>query len=272
MTAEAPGPQGQHARLQAYLNQNPRVAIAFSGGVDSSYLLYAAKIAGCDARAYLIKTRFQPQFEIADAKRLAETLAIPLTIGELDVLSYRDIAQNPPDRCYHCKTAIITKLWELVREDGIDVLCDGTNADDDETDRPGMRALRENGVVSPLRACGLRKDDIRRLSKQAGLSTHDKPAYACLATRIPTGTTITGTLLEAIEHAENVLFDMGFTDFRVRVIPDKQDDNSAVAETRFIARIQVRASQWDAAASQRSEILAALRPGFSGTVLDMETR
>ena len=246
--------------LHEHLKQYPRIGVAFSGGVDSSYLLYAAKAAGCDVRAYLIKSQFQPQFEIEDAVRLADTVGVPLTVGTLDALCDPNVASNPPDRCYYCKSAILGKLWELARADGIEVLFDGSNADDDEADRPGMRAQREQGVVSPLRECGLTKSDIRRLSKQAGLFTHDKPSYACLATRVPAGTHITEDILRKIEYAEGALFGMGFSDFRIRFMtPDG-------------AKLQMPAAQWDSAAAQRTEILAALREHFNSVVLDLEVR
>ena len=246
--------------LQDYLKQYPRVAVAFSGGVDSSYLLYAAKEAGCDVRAYFIKTRFQPQFELDDAERLAHDIGVPLTIAGLDVLSDPIIAQNPDNRCYYCKSAILTKLRELAGADGITVLCDGTNADDDESDRPGMQAQREHGIISPLRECGLTKADIRRFSKEAGLFTHDKPSYACLATRIPSGAMISEELLYKVEQAENALFDMGFNDFRVRLVPPGT------------AKLQIQASQWDSAAARRAEIITALQQHFSSIVLDLSAR
>jgi uncharacterized protein len=236
------------------------MAVAFSGGVDSSYLLYAAKAAGCDVRAYFIKSQIQPRFELDDAARLADSIGVPLTVAELDALRGANVAGNPPDRCYYCKTAILSKLRELADADGVTVLCDGTNADDDETDRPGMRAQRERGVVSPLRDCGLTKADIRRLSKQAGLFTHEKPSYACLATRIPTGTAITEELLEKIERAEETLFDMGFSDFRVRLLPPRS------------ARLQLPDGQFETAAVRRAEILAALRPDFDSVLLDLASR
>ncbi|MDR0490443.1 MAG: ATP-dependent sacrificial sulfur transferase LarE [Oscillospiraceae bacterium] len=246
--------------LMEFFRGNPRVAVAFSGGADSAYLLYAAKDAGCDVSAYFMKSRFQPQFELDDAKRLADSLDVPLTVWMLDVLLDLNIANNPPDRCYHCKSAIMSRLWELARADGYTVLCDGTNADDKETDRPGMRALRELGVSSPLRDCGLTKNDIRRLSKQADLFTHDKPPYACLATRIPTGTKITEDLLTKIERAESALFNMGFSDFRVRLIPPCG------------AKIQLPDTQLDEAVSRRSKILASLIPDFDHVVLDLTAR
>ena len=247
-------------QLDDYLKQFPLAAVAFSGGVDSSYLLYAAKSAGCDVRAYFIKSQFQPQFELDDAIRLAESIDVPLTVGHVDALRDPDVVRNPSDRCYYCKNAILSKLWELVRADGIPVLFDGSNADDDESDRPGMRAQREHGVKSPLRECGLVKADIRRLSKEAGLFTHDKPSYACLATRIPAGTAIAEEMLKSIEHAEEALFDMGFTDFRVRLIPPN------------IAKLQLPATQWSQAAEKRAEILETLRQRFESVVLDFSVR
>jgi len=252
--------------LEDFFTQNPRFAVAFSGGVDSSYLLYAAKTAGCDVRAYFIKSQFQPEFELDDAKRLADMLGVRLTIRELDILRALDVSRNPEDRCYHCKSAILSALWELARADGISVLCDGSNADDSEGDRPGMRALRELGVKSPLRDSGLTKADIRRLSKQAGLFTHDKPSYACLATRVPSGVEITAELLERIERAENALFGMGFFDFRVRALPPLP------GAPMFGARLQIPESQWGMAAAKRADILAALKPDFDGVMLDMATR
>jgi len=246
--------------LQQFFKQNPRIAVAFSGGVDSSYLLYAAIAAGNDVHAYFIKSEFQPQFELDDAISLAKNLGAAITVERLNVLGDPDVFENPPDRCYHCKTAILKKLKELARKDGYSVLCDGTNADDDETDRPGMRALSEQGVLSPLRECGLGKAEIRKLSEQAGLSTFDKPAYACLATRIPTGTSISQDYLGKIEHAENALFDMGFSDFRVRLIPPDT------------AKLQVCSRQWEKVVSLRLDIRKALGDGFKEIVLDLKER
>ena len=246
--------------LQQFFEKNPRVAIAFSGGVDSSYLLYSAKAAGCVVHAYYLKSEFQPEFEHEDAVSVASFIGVPLTVVDFSVLGVPSVTENSADRCYFCKTQILEKLWELVRVDGFTVLCDGTNADDDEGDRPGMRALREQGVISPLRECGLTKSEIRELSKQAGLSTFDKPAYACLATRIPTGTAITGKFLEMVERAESALFEMGFSDFRVRLIPPAT------------ANIQMPTKQWDEAAARRDEIHEALQPDFKNVLLDLATR
>ena len=246
--------------LRRFFGDNPRVAIAFSGGADSSYLLYAAKAAGCEVRAYFMKSQFQPKSELYSAGCLADSIGVPMTVGTLDALGDPAIVQNSPDRCYHCKNAILRKIWELARADGFAVLCDGTNADDNESDRPGFRAQREQGVVSPLRECGLKKADIRRLSYIAGLLSHDKPSYSCLATRIPVGTAITQAILDKIESAEEALSCMGFSDFRVRFVPPCS------------ARLQFPDSQWDEAAARRIEILETFQALFESTALDLYVR
>lgn len=245
--------------LAEYFSTHPRAALAFSGGVDSAYLLWAGKHYGCDLTAYYVHTAFQPEFEFRDAQRLAEEVGVPLVVVEADILSVPLAAANGPDRCYHCKKALFTKLWETARRDGHTLLLDGTNASDDAGDRPGMKALRELAVESPLRLCGLTKADVRAASKEAGLFTWDKPAYACLATRVPTGQAITKEDLERVEKSEDALFALGFTDFRVRLLADA-------------ARIQLPEDQWDKAAGQRKKILAALKPWFSAVTLDLETR
>ena len=245
--------------LQAFFQANPRAALAFSGGVDSAYLLWAGRHWGCDLTAYYVRTAFQPEFEYEDARRLADEVGVPLRVVEADILSVPLAAANGPDRCYHCKRALFALLWEAARRDGHTLLLDGTNASDDAGDRPGLRALRELEVRSPLRECGLTKAEIRAQSKKAGLFTWNKPAYACLATRIPTGTAITAGDLERVEAAEGALFALGFTDFRVRLLSGA-------------ARIQLPADQWDRASEQREAIRKALSPRFDAVLLDLETR
>ena len=245
--------------LQAFFQANPRAALAFSGGVDSAYLLWAGRHWGCDLTAYYVRTAFQPEFEYEDARRLAEEVGVPLRVVEADILSVPLAAANGPDRCYHCKRALFALLWEAARRDGHTLLLDGTNASDDAGDRPGLRALRELEVRSPLRECGLTKAEIRAQSKKAGLCTWNKPADACQATRIPTGTAITAGDLERVEAAEGALFALGFTDFRVRLLSGA-------------ARIQLPADQWDRASEQREAIRKALSPRFDAVLLDLETR
>ncbi len=243
--------------LQEFFKEHPKVALGFSGGVDSSYLLYAAKQAGADVRPYFAKTQFQPQFELEDAKRLAEQVGIELTVLPYDVLPAAGF--NPPDRCYYCKTALFGALVARANVDGYDTIIDGTNASDDAGDRPGMKALQEMQVLSPLRLCGLTKQEIRKRSREAGLFTWNKPSYACLATRFPAGVQITEEGLKKVEQAEGTLFRLGFTDFRVRVYHDA-------------ARIQLPKEQMERGIAMRQEILAELRPLFAGVFLDLEGR
>lgn len=243
--------------LQEFFEEHPKVALGFSSGVDSSYLLYAAKQAGADVRPYFAKTQFQPEFELEDAKRLAELVGIELTVLPYDILPAAGF--NPPDRCYYCKTALFGALVARAKADGYDTIIDGTNASDDAGDRPGMRALQEMQVLSPLRLCGLTKQEIRERSREAGLFTWNKPAYACLATRFPSGVQITGEGLKKVEQAEGALFRLGFTDFRVRFY-------------HGAARIQLPKNQMERGLAMRQEILAEVCPLFSGVFLDLEGR
>ena len=245
--------------LTQFWQANPKAAIAFSGGVDSAYLLYSAVRSGADVKAYYAKTAFQPAFELEDAKKLAAQLGAQMEILTLDVLSVPKVVENPQNRCYYCKTALFSAMTAAAKKDGFTLILDGTNASDEAADRPGMQALRELSVRSPLRECGLTKKEIRRLSKEAGLFTHDKPAYACLATRIPTGDTITSEKLARTEEAEGFLHSLGLRDFRVRTLGD-------------IARIQVTESDLETVLKNREVILSHLRKLYSGVVLDLEVR
>ena len=245
--------------LQQYFAALPKAAVAFSGGADSSLLLWAAKQAGCDVRAYYAKTAFQPAFELADARRLAGELAVPLTVVEVDILAVPQAAANGPRRCYYCKRALFAALRQAAAADGCTVLLDGTNASDDAGDRPGMAALQELAVRSPLRECGVTKAQVRQLSRRAGLFTAGKPAYACLATRIPTGTPIAAADLRRVEQAERALAALGFADFRVRLLDG-------------CARIQLTEPQLEAALAGRQAILQALRPLFAAVLLDLDPR
>jgi uncharacterized protein len=245
--------------LQDFFLDHPRAALAFSGGVDSAYLLYAGLACGAEIRPYYVKTQFQPRFEFEDAMRLCRELGAEPRVLELDALASPDVAANGPERCYHCKINSMSTIWAAAREEGYPVLLDGTNASDDAGDRPGMRALRELEILSPLRLCGLTKPRIRELSHEAGLFTWDKPAYACLATRVRTGETITEERLRAIEESEDFLFSLGFTDFRVRT-------------HEKAALLQFPAEQLERAQQQRERILARLAPVFDEIRIDPEGR
>jgi uncharacterized protein len=245
--------------LKQFFESVPEAAIAFSGGVDSAYLLYAAMQFGKRVKAYYVKTAFQPQFELEDAFRLAKELGADLQVLEVDILCETAVTANPADRCYHCKKVLFSRILQAAKADGFSVLLDGTNASDDASDRPGMRAISELSVRSPLRKCGLTKGKIRQLSKEACLFTHDKPAYACLATRIPTGELITSEKLQRTERAEAYLSQWGFRDFRVRSMGNT-------------AKIQVREGDLSLLMEHREDILEELKKYYTGVVLDLEVR
>ena len=245
--------------IKEFFEKYPEVAIAFSGGVDSSYLLYDAKQYAKRCTAYYVKSVFQPEFEYKDARQLADELQVNLCIIEADVLSSEDVKRNPENRCYYCKQLIFSNIKKKALEDGYTVILDGTNASDDVNDRPGMKALKELEVRSPLRECGLTKDEVRKLSKEAGLFTWDKPAYACLATRIPANEPIDKNKLAKIEKAEDYLFSLGYTDFRVRTMNGH-------------ARLEVPEDQWMKVAENRKEILNGLKDMFKTVSLSLKSR
>jgi uncharacterized protein len=245
--------------LQDFFTVHPRAALAFSGGVDSAYLLYAGLRAGAELRPYYVKTAFQPRFEYEDALRFCRELGAEPAVLRVDALGDERVRQNGPERCYYCKINIMSTILAAAREDGYPVLLDGTNASDEAGDRPGMRALSELGVLSPLRLCGLTKPEIRRLSKEAGLFTWSKPAYACLATRVKTGEPIRPETLEAVEESEDFLFSLGFSNFRVRTAEGK-------------ALLQFPAEQLAAAYEHENEIRRRLGPLFAELRIDPEGR
>ena len=246
--------------LQEFFGAHPKAALAFSGGVDSSYLLYAARQLGADVKAYYVKTAFQPEFEYQDALRLASQLGADIQVLTLDVLACPDVTVNPKNRCYFCKQHIFGNILRQAKADGYDTVLDGTNASDQVSDRPGMKALQEMKVLSPLRLTGLTKAEIRSLSHEAGLFTWDKPSYACLATRIPAGTEITGADLARTEWAEDHLMSLGFRDLRVRQLGGD------------LALVQLPEAQMDTFLALRGEITRTLKTRYAGVILDMEAR
>lgn len=196
--------------LRDFLARTPRLAVAFSGGCDSSCLLAAAHLAGCEVKAYLVKTAFQADFEQQDALAVVGRLGVPFELVELDMFdggqAKRAICANPPDRCYLCKTLIFSTIWEHARRDGFEVLVDGSNASDDPARRPGFGALGELGVVSPLRRAGMTKTAVRKalagyereLGLPEGSLLSGKPSFPCLAVYVPEGAEICpASLLES---------------------------------------------------------------------------
>lgn len=245
--------------LKQFFTENPKAALAFSGGVDSAYLLWAAMQYGAQVRSYYVKTAFQPEFEYQDARKLADQLGADMVTIPVDILACEAVRQNPADRCYFCKQQIFGTIRKAAQADGYTLLLDGTNASDLVSDRPGMKALQELSVRSPLREAGLTKAEIRRLSKEAGLFTHDKPAYACLATRIPAGKAITAEDLHRTEVCEDYLMQQGFSDFRIRLSGED-------------AKLQLRAEQLPLLMQKREPIVSKLKEHYKNVLLELEVR
>lgn len=246
-------------RLKNFFESTPKIALAFSGGTDSAFLLKAGAMFGADIRPYFVKTPFQPEFEYEDAMKLGHICRVPVTVLRFDVLCDENIRRNPENRCYLCKKAIFSRLMERAAGDGYTVVADGTNASDSFEDRPGMRVLREFGVRSPLRELGITKKEVRQLSEELGLFTWNKPSYSCLATRIPCGTEIDAGKLTAIEESEAALMGMGFFDFRVR-------------HRGTAAKLELAETQFPMALEKRREILDRLSPYFDEVYLDLKGR
>lgn len=192
------------------------VAVAFSGGVDSTFLAYAAREAlGEKAIAITVDSPYIPKWEIEEAKELAEAIGIDHKILKIDTVA-EAIINNPSDRCYLCKKLVFTNILETANEHGHKYVMDGSNFDDTKDYRPGMVALKELEIKSPLLTTNWTKADIRMASKEVGLKTHDKPAYACLLTRIPYDTKIESRDLRKIEASEVYMMSIGFRAVRVR--------------------------------------------------------
>lgn len=251
--------------LKAYLGQYDRLAIAYSGGVDSSFLMaVATEVLGRDRVLGLtVKSALSPRRETMEAIYLAEVHDWNIEVFELDLFSEREanlkIIENGPRRCYHCKKALFTKLQDLALDLGYPVLMDGTNKDDEGDYRPGMEAVRELEVISPLRELGLSKDQIRTYSKKVyDLATWNKPSAACLASRIPYGTDLSEENLSQVEEAEAFLQGLGYMTTRVR-------------HQGPVARIEVPQEDLERIVLEdREEINEALRGlGFTYVALDL---
>jgi uncharacterized protein len=205
--------------LDTILKDLKSIVIAFSGGVDSTFLLHrASQIKKLKIAAVTIRTSYIPKREIDEAEEFCKTHGINHSI--LDISFPEAIRNNPIDRCYLCKKLLFSQIKSFAEENGYNYIVDGSNADDNGDFRPGLKALEEMGIRSPLMESGLIKHEIRELSQKAGLPTWDKPAYACLLTRIPYDTKVTENDLRMVEKAEQFLFEKGFPGTRVRIHGD----------------------------------------------------
>ncbi len=250
----------KYARLKAAVRDAGRLAVAYSGGVDSTLLLAVAHEAlGADVLAVTVASPFMPQAECSEAEAFCAERGIPLVRIEVDPLADDAIRANTPERCYQCKRALFSAVRGVAASEGCAGVADGSNADDADDFRPGLRALRELGVMSPLMEAGLTKDDVRALSRRLGLPTADKPSMACLATRVPYGTALERATLARIEAAEDFLHGLGIRQLRVR---DHGD----------VARIEVEPGDIErvAAPGMREQVGARLRElGYAHVSVDL---
>lgn len=251
--------QQKENKLFTLLQGLDKPAVALSGGVDSALLLAACSRASVQAAAITAFTPLQPQFERQDARRAAQEAGCELYVLQPEPLALPEFCANDSRRCYYCKQLIFGAIKAKAQELGCSSLLDGANADDAGDYRPGMQAAAELGFISPLLACGFTKQEVRELARRYGLAAADKPAYACLASRIAYGETITPAKLAMVEQAEDALRKLGLKDLRVRCHGN-------------LARIEINRQQIAQAADElRQQITAAVRgAGFDYVTLDLE--
>lgn len=249
------------AQLKRNIKSLGSVAVAFSGGVDSAFLLKAAhEVLGDQAIAVTVRACSFPEREYEESRVFCRENGIRQFSADFDPLAVDGFCENPPNRCYLCKKELFRRILAVAKEQNIPWIAEGSNLDDEGDYRPGMMAVAEAGILSPLREAALYKEEIRSLSREMGLPTWRKPSFACLASRFAYGETITGEKLAMVEQAEQFLFDRGFSQFRVRIHGS-------------MARIEVLPEEMDRLLRQktREEIAAGLKSfGFTYISMDLE--
>lgn len=209
--------QGKYEKLKKVIRELDSAAVAFSGGVDSTFLLKMAQdVLGDKVVAVTARSSTYPEREFREAKRFANDINVKHVVIVSEELEIEGFSKNPTNRCYYCKHELFSKIQEVAEVHGLKAVMDGSNYDDLGDYRPGMRAAKELKVISPLKEAELTKDEIRVLSKEMGLPTWNKPAFACLSSRFPYGQEITPEKLKMVEQAEQFLLDIGFRQIRVR--------------------------------------------------------
>lgn len=244
--------------LQTYLGEQDSLAVAFSGGVDSTFLLRVAHdVLGDKCLAVTASSCSFPERELNEAKAFCEANDIRHIVVRSEELEIEGFRHNPKNRCYLCKHELFEKIWEIARAEGLNAVAEGSNTDDNGDYRPGLIAVRELGVLSPLRHVGLSKAEIRELSKELGLPTWNKQSFACLSSRFVYGETISEARLSMVDRAEQLLLNEGFHQVRVRIHGE-------------LARIEVEAEEFEKLLSLRDQIVPAFKAyGFSWVTMDL---
>lgn len=250
-----------YKELTDFLNNYNSAVVAYSGGVDSTLLAKASLDAhGELSKCVLASSCLQPESKTEEAVYMANEIGLDLQVIELDALSVEHVPENTPDRCYYCKKHIYKHIIQIAGDIGYDVVLDGANTNDESDYRPGSKASRELGVVSPFQELGWTKEHIRAISRDLELETWNKPSYACLASRVPYGISLTRDILLRVEKAEDILARMGFKQFRVRHHGD-------------LARIEIMINDFERLMlyEMRKQIIIQLKSlGYTYVTLDLQ--